>query len=131
MKKALIYILAVFYLSISIGVTVDFHYCMDKISGWEFGHHEAKICSKCGMEESGGGGCCKDKFAVFKISIDQNRTSFSTLVPVTIKDYFIKPVILLVNSEKSLKGTNSLIIADQQPILSDRRLHLLHCVFLI
>jgi hypothetical protein len=48
---------------------------MDKISGWRLGHHEAKICGKCGMKESDSG-CCKDKYAVFKISIDQNKTTF-------------------------------------------------------
>lgn len=131
MKKVLVFILTTFYLCISIGITVDLHYCMDKIAGWEFGHHEAKICGKCGMEESGGSGCCKDKYAVFKISIDQNITSCSTLVPLFHKDFFNNPVIFNAYLDNSPIDACSITYVDPPPFLTDRRLHLLNCVFLI
>jgi hypothetical protein len=68
MKKALATILAVIYLSTSIGATVHFHYCMGKLASWGLtDQHSSAVklytcpihseissdhpgnCSKCGM----------------------------------------------------------------------------------
>jgi hypothetical protein len=83
MKKFFVSLLAIVYLAISVGVSVNVHYCMGTISGWGIGHHQSKSCSKCGMEESKGG-CCKDENKIFKINTDQksNESVFQPITPV-------------------------------------------------
>jgi hypothetical protein len=68
MKKILVSILAVFYLTSTVGATVHLHYCMDKFINWSLLKGGDK-CSKCGMEKDGG--CCKDENKFVKNDIDQ------------------------------------------------------------
>ena len=70
MKKILVSILAVFYLSSSVGTIVHLHYCMDKLINWSLLKSEGDKCNKCGMDKDGG--CCKDEEKVIKNNVDQN-----------------------------------------------------------
>lgn len=76
MKKFAVTILALVYLSTSIGVTMHMHYCMGKIANWGLGNKESETCSNCGMEKSEqkDSGCCKDKYTFLKINTDQKVT---------------------------------------------------------
>jgi hypothetical protein len=66
MKKFLIGILAVLYLTISSGVVMELHYCMGKLAGVElYGGHDDK-CSRCGMTEKNTG-CCHDELKIYKL----------------------------------------------------------------
>lgn len=62
MKRTLLTILAIFYLGVSSGATVHFHYCMGELVSWGLAKQSGKICDFCGMpktiakEKS----CCKD-----------------------------------------------------------------------
>jgi hypothetical protein len=49
MKKVIASILAVIYLSTSMGATVHLHYCMGRLTGWGLVNHEGKDCMTCGM----------------------------------------------------------------------------------
>ena len=69
MKKILTSILAIFYLSFSVGATIHLHYCMDKLVNWSLSKEDGDECEKCGMEKDGG--CCKDEHTVIKNNIDQ------------------------------------------------------------
>ena len=81
MKRFLATILAVVYLSASIGATVHLHYCMDKLVAWSFGKEKSKTkaCPFCGMVKSKidkhcgkeGKGCCKDEQKQVKLKNDQ------------------------------------------------------------
>ncbi len=73
MKKFVLAILAIVYISTSIGVTVHVHYCMGKLAEWGVGHKESSSCGKCGMEQSikKGNGCCKDENKFIKNNADQ------------------------------------------------------------
>ncbi|MBC7886956.1 MAG: hypothetical protein H7Z13_03650 [Ferruginibacter sp.] len=73
MKKFLIAILALLYLSTTIGATVQMHYCMGQLSDWGIGHKAPKTCGKCGMEKSekNDNGCCKDEHKFVKNDTDQ------------------------------------------------------------
>jgi len=68
MKKILVSILAVFYLTSTVGATVHLHYCMDKLVNWSL-NDEGNKCQKCGMEKDGN--CCKDENKFVKNNIDQ------------------------------------------------------------
>ena len=70
MKKLLITFLAVFYLGVSSGATVHFHYCMGQYIDWGFSNEKtdnAENCSNCGMSISKSEDCCKDNQLKFKV----------------------------------------------------------------
>ena len=69
MKKILVSILAVFYLTSSVGATVHLHYCMDKLINWSLLNSDGDKCHKCGMKKDGG--CCKDENKFVKNNVDQ------------------------------------------------------------
>jgi hypothetical protein len=58
MKKLLASILAVVYLSTSMGATVHFHYCMGRLVSWGLVEHSGKTCDFCGMQKIGPSGEC-------------------------------------------------------------------------
>lgn len=62
MKRTLLTILAVFYLGVSSGASVHFHYCMGELVSWSLKKTSAKVCGFCGMEKSEAKkkSCCKD-----------------------------------------------------------------------
>lgn len=82
MKKFLVAILALVYLTTSVGATVHMHYCMDKLVAWGLGkekNNKAKACSYCGMVKISADkhcvkeskGCCKDEQKQVKLDNDQ------------------------------------------------------------
>ena len=83
MKKFAVTILALVYLSTSIGVTIHMHYCMGKVASWGLGNQESKTCTNCGMEmsEQKEKDCCKDKHTFLKNTTDQKvrETSFQMI----------------------------------------------------
>ena len=82
MKKVFATILAVIYLSTSMGATVHLHYCMGKLFSWSLTDKDSKNCGQCGMPKSSMGGhcmsfndgCCKDKHAHIQLDKDQKAT---------------------------------------------------------
>ncbi|HWK05111.1 MAG TPA: hypothetical protein VNS58_15830 [Puia sp.] len=82
MKKVFATILAVIYLSSSMGATIHLHYCMGKLFSWSLTDEDSKNCGHCGMPKSSMGGhcmavkdgCCKDKHAQVKVDKDQKAT---------------------------------------------------------
>lgn len=76
MKKVLIAIFALVYISTSVGATVQMHFCMGKLADWGLVSNESKTCGKCGMEKSAkkSNGCCKDEHKFVKNDTDQKVT---------------------------------------------------------
>ncbi len=82
MKKVFATILAVIYLSSSMGATVHLHYCMGKLFSWSLGDKDNENCGQCGMPKNGKDGhcasfkdgCCKDKQAHLQVDKDQKAT---------------------------------------------------------
>jgi len=70
MRKAIVTIVALVYISTSTGAMLHMHYCMGELANWGLGHNESKTCSKCGMEEKENG-CCKDEHRFIKNNTDQ------------------------------------------------------------
>jgi hypothetical protein len=71
MKKLLVSILAIVYLTVSSGATLHMHYCMGKLMSWDLSQKQTSKCGTCGMEKAGHKGCCSDEHKTFKIEKDQ------------------------------------------------------------
>lgn len=84
MKKVFATILALIYLSSSIGATVHLHYCMGKLMSWSLKDDAKASCTYCGMPKSStkscetvGKCCCKDEHKVIKAEKDQKASEFA------------------------------------------------------
>jgi len=72
MKRTLITILACFYLGVSSGATVHFHYCMGQLVKWGFAQPEKSLCDFCKTPvKSCGKSCCKDDQKQAKVDQSQ------------------------------------------------------------
>jgi hypothetical protein len=96
MKKLLITLLAVFYLSVSSGATVHFHYCMGELIEWGLtsdNSEKSSDCSNCGMKKGISEDCCKDQKQEYKLKESQKAplSIFQPLVfalaPVAYPDF--------------------------------------------
>jgi hypothetical protein len=105
-KKLFFTILAFVYLLSVIGITLQQHYCMDKLVGWSFYQQDKDMCDKCGMEKSGRqNGCCKDVKIKVKNWNDQFKSFFSILFEKKElqhdQDFFVyKPELKIQYSKK-------------------------------
>ena len=90
-KKIAIILLLFIYGFTTIGATVNVHYCMKKIVGWEIGrHNENEKCGKCGMTESKTKkGCCKDEVKQVKLNGDYHKSTISNLSKVNFALYIV------------------------------------------
>jgi len=139
MKKVIAFILAVLYLSTSMGATVHLHYCMGKLVDWGLLDHGSKDCTSCGMPklQSGSGegcivemkGCCHDEHKHFKNEKDQKagQASFD-LAKIT-------PVIADPSYIGQDPFVNSLVVDQPSdngpPLLNGLPLFLRYCNFRI
>lgn len=72
MRKAGIVILTFLYLAFTAGVSVQRHYCMNRMAAVRFTAHAEDRCTICGMERSErSSDCCRDEVDLFKITDDQ------------------------------------------------------------
>lgn len=88
MKKFIIILLTTFYLGVSSGATVHFHYCMGELMNWSLTHDTASKCSNCGMEKGNSKNCCKDEH--HKLELKE-----SPKVPAIVYDFNLSALHLL------------------------------------
>jgi len=97
MKRFLATILAIIYLSTSMGATVHLHYCMGKLMDWGLLDHSDKDCTFCGMPTNPAAkdctiamkGCCHNEPYLIKNKGDQKDAPDSfelAKAPVTVAD---------------------------------------------
>ena len=130
MRKLLVSILSIVYLTASTGTSVDMHYCMGKLVDWTFSHDDSGSCGSCGMEKKGSdNGCCKDEQKFVKSDLDQKATGndlqflqFSPAIPEP--GLFTAKVIPMAESLSFPR-------AHAPPLGGGASLHLLHCNFRI
>ena len=91
MRRLLVIILSILYMTSASGATVQIHYCMGKDVGANFLHKHSDRCRKCGMDNSKSKGCCKDEHKLFKTADHQQGKvsfdpahSFVTLIPALV-----------------------------------------------
>lgn len=131
MKKVSIAILAILYISTSVGATVNMHYCMGKLANWGFGEIKSKTCGKCGMKKSDqDNGCCKDEQKFIKNDTDQKtaKTDFQitqapgVYIPVS---FFEMPAVDI----SAITEENP--VSNAPPRYSKVAVYIRNCVFLI
>ena len=71
MKKATLSIITFLYIMLSIGFSMDIHYCMGKREGVDFFKVVDGKCGKCGMPEDETG-CCSNHHSFYKI-VDSHK----------------------------------------------------------
>jgi hypothetical protein len=78
MKKAFVFILAIFYLAVASGVTVNMHYCMGDLTSVNYGHgkEEGGKCGKCGMPDDNNA-CCHTDSKLVKLQDDHQLSSLA------------------------------------------------------
>lgn len=84
MKKIVAFILALIYLSTSIGARVHLHYCMGRLMMWGLTDHINTNCRYCKLPKENkdkhckafNHGCCKDEYKQIKIEKDQKNAAF-------------------------------------------------------
>jgi len=65
-KRFTVSLLASLYLLVTSGLTVNLHYCLDKLSSASFSDHVVCICGDAGAGKKADG-CCKDKKVSFSL----------------------------------------------------------------
>ncbi len=76
MKRTLLTILAIFYLGVSSGASMHFHYCMGELVSWGLAKQSAKVCDFCGMPKTSDDkkSCCKDVEQQAKVEKSQKAS---------------------------------------------------------
>ena len=79
MKKVLTALLAIIYLTTTMGATLYFHYCMGTLVSWGLTNHAGNTCQFCGMQMKkpsgepllGKNNCCHEECKQVRNDIDQ------------------------------------------------------------
>ncbi len=132
MKKFITVILAVLYLSTSMGATVHMHYCMGKLADWGLGHNKSKTCGECGMEKKNAldDGCCKDEHKVIKNDSDQKLTE-SSFQLMEVMASALLPVYTHLRPVQISSVTEENPLSNAPPRCSSVAVYILKSTFLI
>ncbi len=123
MKKITVAILSVYYLAIACGITVNFHFCMNRLASVKLFASEVKKCGRCGMEIHESNGCCRDEVEVVKLQDDQQKTAVavhefsSPEQPVIIPSEFIAADFYNVNEQRHFHNHSPPLLSAQDTYL--------------
>ena len=127
MKKILVSIVAVIYLTSSVVATVHLHFCMDKLINWSLLNSDRDKCDKCGMKKDDG--CCKDEDKFVKNNIDQKITESAIQV---IKVAAVATPTAFLTSEHYFSSLIKEYPTSHAPPRNDGvGIYILNCVFSI
>lgn len=102
MKKAIIAILAILYVTVASGVVVNVHYCMGRIASVEYGYDDHDICGKCGMSGQKKG-CCHTEYKLVKLQDEHQLAKASVSFPALPAIVPVQPFIF----QQPLSGVDS------------------------
>jgi hypothetical protein len=90
-KKVLLFLLTMVYMTVSSGIAMEIHYCMGEKTGVDFYQVSDKKCGKCGMKEQDKNGCCNDEHQFFKLEDSHKKSvadySFQIGETCTVPNY--------------------------------------------
>ncbi len=133
MKKFLVVILSVLYISSSMGAGLDVHYCCGKLKNIElsFKNNSIKQNTKCGMKfTANNNGCCKDVHKQIKVSHDQNNVSAFTL-PIASSSAVILPSVVEIPTIYLSTIAEGSFSPHSPPFREANPIYLKNCTFLI
>lgn len=131
MKKAIVVILSVLYLTTSGGAVVNLHYCMGKLTGWSLGHDKSDICAKCGMKKSGknNNDCCRDEHKFLRNSSDQKTAELLFFQPDQGMALPVSVIEIPTHDFSSLAEAKP--VTNSPPRSNGIAVYIRNCVFLI
>ena len=118
MRKASAFILAVFYLSFSIGATLHQHFCMGELVGMSIFSLKDDECEKCGMEKhtEASKDCCKD--VSITIKNNDSHTFSQTVFDFNSFTFLLAPIhVATVNLDIPEAKTENSYWAHSPPLL--------------
>ena len=77
MKRVALILLSVFYLGLSSGFTMHFHYCMGQLVKWGVAEQKQERCGYCGKAKQAKKSCCKDDYKQAKVDQSQKVSPFN------------------------------------------------------
>ena len=129
MKKTLVAILLIIYTFAASGASVDLHYCMGKLTGWDFDYTSKGDCYNCGMQTRPDKGCCDNKQIHSKVDKDQqaayNNISFAN------DNFAIVPHYTIADDVFINRNTITHHSIHAPPLINDNPTYLLNCNFRI
>jgi hypothetical protein len=131
MRQILLAILGFLYLTSTVGATVHFHYCMDKLVDSGLWRNEDKKCGKCGMDKSQEkeNGCCKDEQKQVKVETEHKGVSHYQLNDAGIA---ILPALLFETPDTKISTvTEHNPLSHAPPRCGDIAVYIQNCVFRI
>lgn len=93
MKKLVLTISFLCYLTVTCGVVVNLHYCMDRLASVHFFGNESDVCGQCGMNMHDKNPCCHDEVKVVKLEQDQNKFSTPDYTIMGLSEVIITPSV--------------------------------------
>ena len=129
MKKTVVFVWLLAYVALTAGISVNYHYCMNKLDSARLFKGERKVCDKCGMHTAASKGCCRDEIYLVKVDDDQQ--------PVAVATYdFSLPDVLLTPSSVFLNAPQERVLTVAQadlppPLLGQVDPCIINCVFRI
>ena len=79
MKKLLLAILSLVYLTLASGLVMNVHYCMGKVTSIDYGYRTGNDCERCGMKNKKG--CCHQEYKLLKLTADQQLAKTTSQAP--------------------------------------------------
>lgn len=129
MKKAVIAILAILYVTVASGVVVNVHYCMGKIASVEYGYDNHDKCGNCGMAAAKKNGCCHTEYKLVKV--DDDHRLAEAQMPFLAAPALL-PVPVSAFPEPLSSGQNDLARQyHSPPDVRSNAVYLRNCVFRI
>ncbi len=132
MKKLIVTILALIYITTSTGATIHLHYCMGQLADWGLEADKSKTCGSCGMAKNDQkkDDCCKDEHKFLKNHTDQKYAEaglhLMQLLAIALPPSFFE---FQVNYFPPLTGGNPMSHAP--PRGASVAVYIRNCVFLI
>lgn len=130
MKKLVLTISFLCYLTVTCGVVVNLHYCMDRLASIHFFGEESDQCGQCGMMLHASNPCCHDEVKVFKLEQDQVKLADTDYSIPAIAETVTLPSEF-INAPFETELYHVISMAHPPPLLSEQDTYLQINVFRI
>jgi hypothetical protein len=124
-KKALIFLMAILYVTVTSGVIVNIHYCMGNIASINYGADEKDSCEKCGMKQKKD--CCHTEHKLLKSS--QEHLLSNNHIPIASWVAIVSPLFPGFQEEKYRSGDHYYSLYHSPPDPRKNLLRMYNCVF--
>ena len=131
MKKTVAFILLLSYFTVTTGVIVNFHYCMDRLASAELFETESKACAICGMDiHKSSNGCCRDEVKLVKMEADQ-KAAFHLSFELPAWEALVQEPSAFLIASTVKAGEQRHYLNHSPPLLTAQDTYLQNCVFRI